>query len=286
MFRLDLARISIVIPVYNEADSLGACLLAISRQRQRAFEVIVVDNNSTDETVAIAQSFNFVRLLREPRQGVVHARNRGFDAARGEIIGRIDADTILDADWTEQVQQIMADEAVGAVSGSISYHDLPWQQLTSSVELFFRQRIADGMANQVFLQGANMAIRKTAWSAVRSQLCSAKGLHEDFDLAVHLHEINAGVVFDRSLHASLSIRRFDGTFASFLPYAIQNPKTYAVHGRTAQRHMYPVIALVIVGYLPIKLLYRSYDPVAERFSLSKLFALPQNIRVNPATFID
>jgi len=98
-----LNKISIVIPVYNEESQLAACRDAISQQKESPFEVIVVDNNSTDSTVRVALSFPFVTLIREPRQGVMHARTTGFDAARGDIIGRIDADTILPPDWTESV---------------------------------------------------------------------------------------------------------------------------------------------------------------------------------------
>src|SRR4051812_42172740 len=99
-------NVSIVIPVYNEADQLAACLQAIARQTVRPLEVIVVDNNSTDGTAAIAKRFPFVRLLTEKKQGVVHARNTGFKATRGGIIGRIDADTILPPTWVAQVQTI------------------------------------------------------------------------------------------------------------------------------------------------------------------------------------
>ena len=280
------ARISIVIPVYNEAETLEACLKAIGRLRPLPFEVIVVDNNSDDKTVHIASRFSFVRVIRQPRQGVVHARNLGFDTARGDIIGRIDADTILDIDWIARVQSIMRDESVAAVSGSISYHDLPWHSALSRLELTFRARVADGMGSECFLQGANMAIRRSSWRLVRQNLCAEKGLHEDFDLAVHLHDAQQKVVFDRALHASLSLRRFDTPYLDFVRYAVQNPRTYAVHGRTSQRHMYPVIVLVIAFYLPIKLLYRGYDSATDRFSLSKLAGGPLSVRVNPASFVD
>src|SRR5215218_5513436 len=110
-------RVSIVVPVYNEGAQLAACLEAIAAQRSVPYEVIVVDNNSTDDTIAVAKSFNFVKLLRESRQGVVHARNRGFDAARGQIIARIDADTVLPPGWTGQVQATFQNSGVSAVSG-------------------------------------------------------------------------------------------------------------------------------------------------------------------------
>src|SRR4051812_24373156 len=109
-------KTSIVIPVYNEAERLAACLRSIANQAVTPDEVIVVNNNSNDGTAAIARSFDFVRLLSEPRQGVVHARNRGFNAAHGDIIGRIDADTLLPRNWVSQVQSIFNDPTVDAVS--------------------------------------------------------------------------------------------------------------------------------------------------------------------------
>jgi len=108
-------------------------------------EVIVVDNNSSDDTIAVARRFPFVTVLREKRQGVVHARNRGFNASRGDIIGRIDADTVIARDWVAQLQAIFADTRISAVSGAITYHDLPWQDQVGRLELYFRQRIARGM---------------------------------------------------------------------------------------------------------------------------------------------
>src|SRR4051812_9489646 len=96
-------KISIVIPVYNEAQNLDACLRAIARQTTAAYEVIVVDNNSTDGSLAVAQTFPFVTVITERRQGIVHARDRGYNAARGDIIARIDADSLLPKDWLEHI---------------------------------------------------------------------------------------------------------------------------------------------------------------------------------------
>ncbi|MEO8105161.1 MAG: glycosyltransferase family 2 protein [Candidatus Saccharibacteria bacterium] len=279
-------NISIVIPVYNEAACLDACLLAIAHQSVMPTEVIVVDNNSSDDTIAVARRYPFVTVLRERRQGVVHARNRGFNAARGDIIGRIDADTIISSGWVARLQIIFGDASIAAASGSISYHDLPWQTQLGSLELFFRQRIANGMGDEVFLQGANMGIRRSAWLKIKSTVCNNGGLHEDFDLAIHAQRAGLRVIFARDLRATLSLRRFDSTLIDFWSYAWLSPKTYADHGLTSQRHMYPTIWLIVGFYWLIKLLYHSYDPISERMSLTKLLT-PANVgRVNPATFVD
>lgn len=287
MRKNDLAtRITIVIPVYNEAEHLGACLEAIAEQRLAPYEVIIVDNNSSDETTVVAKSFPFVTLLHESRQGVVHARNRGFNAARGDIIGRIDADTILPPNWTENVATIFGDQAIDAVSGAVTYYDLPYIKLTSRIDLFFRQAIARGMGKEVFLYGANMAIRRQAWLKARSAMCQDGGLHEDFDLAIHAEEAGARVVFDQRLKAAVSLRRIDVSWRNFREYALLSPRTYARHGRTSQRHMYPAVGLVTSFYWLIKLLHRSYDTDSLSFSWQKLLAPVENVRPNPATFVD
>ena len=280
-------NVSIVIPVYNEVACLDACLRAIAVQTVMPTEVIVVDNNSNDETIAVAQRFPFVTIVCEPLQGVVHARNRGFNLAKGDIIGRIDADTIIARNWVATLQSIFTDPSISAVSGAITYHDLPSQTLVGRLELYFRQRIAKGMGDEVFLQGANMAIRRGAWRKIRPSVCNNGGLHEDFDLAIHAHKAKLQVVFDKKLQATLSLRRFDSTMVDFWQYAWLSPKTYARHGLHSQRHMYSVIWLVLCFYWPIKLIYRAYDPVAERMSIVKFFTSTSEIgRVNPATFVD
>jgi glycosyltransferase involved in cell wall biosynthesis len=91
--------LSIVIPVYNEQCHLKACLDAIANQTESPDEVIVVDNNSTDRTLAIAESYPFVKILKEKKQGVLAVRTKGFNSARSSIIGRIDADTVLPPGW-------------------------------------------------------------------------------------------------------------------------------------------------------------------------------------------
>jgi glycosyltransferase involved in cell wall biosynthesis len=283
-------RISIVIPVYNEEQHLAACLEAIARQTVKPFEVLVIDNNSTDDTIKVASAFTFAKVLKEKRQGVVHARDKGFNSARGEIIGRIDADTIISDEWVATIQKLFNPNSIempiDAVSGAVSYYDLPWSELVGRLDLTFRQWIADGLGRDVFLYGSNMAVRRSAWLKARKQVCHTKGLHEDFDLAIHLAANDFHVAFDRRLQAAVSLRRFHVTFKDYFLYAWLNPKTYRHHGRFALQRMYAVIAVVLSAYLLIKLIYRAYDPVTGKISLIALLTPKNGWRVNPATFVD
>ncbi len=285
MVKTNNLRVSIVIPVYNEADQLAACLWAIARQNVVAHEVIVVDNNSTDGSRQIAESFDFVRLISETRQGVLHARTTGFNAATGDIIGRIDADTVLDADWVHTVQALFNDTSLDAVSGAVSYYDLPWKRFVSWLDLRFRQWIANGMGGDVFLFGSNMALRRSAWHQVRQQVCNSGGMHEDFDLAIHLHDAGAKLSFDRRLLAAVSLRRFDVTLRNYWNYVRLSPRTYRLHGRTSQGRMYPVVLLVTCNYWMIRLLYRSYNPHDGSLTPRNILLSRPPFRVDPTSNI-
>jgi len=97
-------RLSVVIPAYNERLSIQHCLASLGRQETSyPFDVIVVDNNSTDGTGDLAASFPFVRVVQEPRQGVARARQAGQNQASGEVVAHTDADSELPRDWIELI---------------------------------------------------------------------------------------------------------------------------------------------------------------------------------------
>jgi glycosyltransferase involved in cell wall biosynthesis len=275
-------KVSIVIPVYNEAVHLAACLGAIARQTVQPYEVIVVDNNSTDGSAAVAGAYDFVTVLREPKQGVVHARNRGFDAASGAIIGRIDADSVLPTDWVASVQQVFADPDVDAVSGVALYYNVALAPLFNAIDLFFRRRLSWQLKDRVYLWGANMALRRSAWQRVKPALCNRGGMHEDYDVAIHLQERGGMVVFDERLQAQVSSRRIDVGYLSFMRYVWVSPQTYSQHSIRSRWHMYWLVLICAVGYLPARVLHRGYDPLQDRFSWTQLMsAKPAIARVDP-----
>ncbi|HEX5448035.1 MAG TPA: glycosyltransferase family A protein, partial [Candidatus Saccharimonadales bacterium] len=111
--------LTIVIPAYNEENYLGACLDSIAEQSVMPDRVIVVDNNSTDKTVEIAKSYDFVRVITETNQHQSFAQATGFDAARSDILGRIDADTVLPVEWVRNVKAHFEREpSLAAITGS------------------------------------------------------------------------------------------------------------------------------------------------------------------------
>ena len=94
--------ISVVIPAYNEEGYIGDLLNSIQAQIYKDYEVIVVDSYSSDKTKEIAKKFG-ARVIETPKSNIATARNVGINAAKGEIIGLIDADYVLDKEVFEEV---------------------------------------------------------------------------------------------------------------------------------------------------------------------------------------
>ncbi|HKY43061.1 MAG TPA: glycosyltransferase family A protein [Pyrinomonadaceae bacterium] len=90
--------VSVIIPVHNGGRYLRAALESVFAQTYRPFEVIVVDDGSTDDSGVIAQSFPEVRYIQQANQGVATARNNGIDAAGGEFFAFLDQDDL----WTPE----------------------------------------------------------------------------------------------------------------------------------------------------------------------------------------
>lgn len=110
--------VSVVIPAYNAASTIGACIRAVlAAEYEGRVEVIVVDDCSTDDTVEIAEGMG-CRLVRQKRNGgPARARNDGAAVARGEILIFVDADTQMRHDSILEAVRALSRDGVGAVSG-------------------------------------------------------------------------------------------------------------------------------------------------------------------------
>ena len=102
-------KISVVIPVLNEENLLPDTLRSLRVQTFKDYELVVVDNGSSDSTAQIAQQYG-CRVVNEERKGVCFARQRGFEEAQGEIIASTDADTVVPADWLELIVRSFEDK--------------------------------------------------------------------------------------------------------------------------------------------------------------------------------
>jgi cellulose synthase/poly-beta-1,6-N-acetylglucosamine synthase-like glycosyltransferase len=110
------AGISVVVPTYNAAATLGPCIEALLAQACPAAEIILVDDGSTDAGPEIAARYP-VRLVRQDHEGASAARERGFRTARGAFVAYTDSDTAPDRDWLARLRGAFEADDVGAVTG-------------------------------------------------------------------------------------------------------------------------------------------------------------------------
>lgn len=108
-----LPVVSVVVPVLNRQQTIGRCSESLLRMDYPCFEVIVVDNGSTDKSREIASTFP-VRLASEGRKGPYAARNRGVELVQGDLVLFIDSDCIANEDPLRSLVKNVADESVGS----------------------------------------------------------------------------------------------------------------------------------------------------------------------------
>jgi hypothetical protein len=199
---------SIVIPVLDDAAALEKCLRSIGRQRVRPDEVIVVDNGSRDDSAAVALRHG-ATLLREDSPGIAAAAARGYDAATGDVILRLDADSRPPRDWTARVLHHFAmDGGLDAVTGRGRFAAVP-TPLRPFTSWYWRSYFGDvgRLIGATPLFGSNLAMRNAAWRRVRQAVHRHDPeVHDDLDLSIHLVEAGSRLRLDPRMIVSISSR--------------------------------------------------------------------------------
>ena len=188
--------ITAVISTYNRSEQLGAALDGMLQQANRnvCYEVIVVDNNSTDNTrdvveACLARGHSNLRYVPEPRQGVSYARNTGIANARAPIVAFVDDDVLVANDWIATIKRAFDNNpAIDCVGGKVSPH---WK--TTAPEWLTRDHwmplglqdygdspLLIGAVNPLCLVSANLACRRSIFEEIGT-----------FD--IHLQRVKDGI---------------------------------------------------------------------------------------------
>lgn len=260
-----LPTVSVVIPAYNEQDSIEACILAVIAQTVPAAEIVVVDNRSTDDTVAIVRRLQVahpdagIRLIhQDAEQGLVPTRNLGLDLAVGEVLGRIDADSVIEPEWVQHVAAAFVDPAVGGATGPVIYYDLPFQEALRRTDDALRRTLGRISPDVRLLFGSNMALRASAWREMRGEVCRdvADDFHEDIDLSIHLQQHGFSIVYSSDIVAGMSARRLDDKPLDFVSYVLRFERTYQAHGIRSVALRTPMLVF-LAAYPALKVARRS-----------------------------
>jgi len=115
--RSNLPEVSVVVCSYNGGATLRECLESLVLLNYPNYEIILVDDGSTDDTPQIAADFPTVRYVRQDNAGLSAARNIGALRARGEVVAYTDSDCVADENWLLYLVHAMQDQGVNAIGG-------------------------------------------------------------------------------------------------------------------------------------------------------------------------
>jgi poly-beta-1,6 N-acetyl-D-glucosamine synthase len=197
--------VTIVVPAYNEAAGIEAAVTSLASNRYPYFEVIVIDDGSTDDTaertaaLIAQQRWSHVRLIRQMNGGKPAALNTGIAAARGDIIVTVDGDTVFDPDALAALVQPFSDPAVGAASGNTKVANRGgligrWQHLEYVIGFNLDRRFQDLAGCMPTVPGAIGAFRRDALASVGG--VSNDTLAEDTDLTMAMHRAGWSVAYE------------------------------------------------------------------------------------------
>lgn len=207
--RMDYRRISVVVPVKDDARHLEQLLALLREQTLAPFEVVVVDDGSTDDSAVVASAAG-ARVVRHGGAGIPASTAHGFDEARGEVLARLDADSRPGPDWVARVAAHFADPEVGAVTGPGRFDELgPLARVLARfvyMDAYF-VLMGSALANWP-LFGSNCAVRRSAWEEITDEVHRHDAyVHDDVEISVHLG-LRHRIVFDRHLQVGISARPF------------------------------------------------------------------------------
>lgn len=237
--------VSVVIPAYNEAKDIAKCLDALMRQTIAPDEIIVVDNNSTDNTSEVASTYKSVRIIKEKQKGITYARTAGFNAAKCDIIARIDADTIACDNWIKSITDKFskADESLCGITGKVAVRELsPGATFMFSPIHFLWRKLGDIVIHPTvgkIMSGHNMAIRKSVWDKISNLVhLGDKDINEDVDLSLFVKRFGRVEYCHKMLVKTKMIEMFFN-ISKIKRYARANRITFKKHMELDRKQQIP-----------------------------------------------
>lgn len=203
-------RISVVIPVRDDAIALEGCLAALARQSRAPDEILVVDSGSIDGSAEVAARHG-ARVLAVHAPGIPGATAAALDAAVGDVLARLDADTVPPPQWVGRIEAAFAaDPQLDAISGAATFYGGTWLvrylgRKSLTVGYF---RLIAALLGHAPLYGSNFAMRADLWGRMRLAVHRDRAdVHDDVDLSLHLPPGSA-VRYDPQLTVGVSARSF------------------------------------------------------------------------------
>jgi glycosyltransferase involved in cell wall biosynthesis len=205
---------TVIVCAHNEARFLGPCLHSLLAQTRPPDEILVVNNASTDETGAVARQVPHVRVVDEPRKGLVVARETGRREARGDLLVYLDADCRAPLTWLERVEEkFCRDPGLIAMSAPYRFYDWDWWgrllirtydfTLAPATQLLVKHLLRIG----TIFYGGNFAVRREALERIGGFDTSIEFHGEDTNIGRRLFAIGRVSLF-HDCYLYTSARRY------------------------------------------------------------------------------
>lgn len=160
--------VSVIIPVYNDSERLQKCLESLEHQTyvQQRYEVIVVDNNSTEDLKSVISQFKQAQYEFESSPGSYAARNKGMERAQGEIFAFIDADCLPQPYWIEEGVQSLKDNSADLAGGQVTFTFSPAKGPAELYDSVTNMQIKENIETRRISKTANLFTYKYVFDKI------------------------------------------------------------------------------------------------------------------------
>jgi GT2 family glycosyltransferase len=188
-------RVSVVVCTYNGGRTLDQCLRSLRALDYPNYEVIVVDDGSTDDTRAILARFPDVRAVHQPNRGLSVARNVGLAQATGVVIAYTDSDCFADRDWlTHLVYQLVRSKAAAVGGPNLTPED-GWLAACVAAAPGQPTHVLESDQTAEHIPGCNMAFRREALEAINGFDPQCRKAGDDVDVCWRLQQAGFWITF-------------------------------------------------------------------------------------------
>jgi glycosyltransferase involved in cell wall biosynthesis len=205
--------VSVIVCSYNGAKTLAACLESLGRLNYPDYEVILIDDGSTDDTAYIASQFPQVRYIHQANHGLSHARNTGAAAANGEVLVYTDSDCMADVDWLYyMIGTLTSGNYAGAGGPNITPPAKNWIQACVAAAPGGPSHVllTDTVAEHI--PGCNMAFYKWAFDSAGGFDPEYRKAGDDVDFCWRLQQAGHVIAFSPTAvvwhHRRFTLRAF------------------------------------------------------------------------------
>lgn len=277
-------KIAVVIPAYNEEKFISSCLASLKSQDYKGkYEIILVDNGSSDKTSAIARYFD-VRVVTCYEKGVVFARQKGAASTEADIIVQADADSIAPLNWLSSIaRHFEKNKDLVALSGAIRYIRAPiWVYINNILHILVNWLYFKLFHSPFVIRAANFHFRRSAFVSVGGYNTAIPTYGDEHDFFVRINKL--GIVgYNPGLIVHTSARRFEKgllhyIFIDFFYRIIFNYFSYLLKGnyvsverddireeRKKARKIVRVAQIMIASMLLGFIMYGFFMPSSQAF---------------------